>query len=62
VGVPLTEAQAAGFEAAIANRLATIVIVAIGAGYYMMARSDISRALGRQEPPPIGEQPSGGGS
>jgi uncharacterized protein (TIRG00374 family) len=54
-------ASAAGFSAALANRLATIIIVAIGAGYYMMARSEINRAL---EPPPsgtpIGEQPSGG--
>jgi uncharacterized protein (TIRG00374 family) len=58
VGVTPEEAFAAGFAAALANRLATIVIVAIGAGYYMMARGEIRRAIGGQDPQ-IGEQPSG---
>jgi uncharacterized protein (TIRG00374 family) len=52
------EAFAAGFAAALANRLATIVIVAIGAGYYMMARGEIGRVMGGQDPQ-VGEQPSG---
>jgi len=61
-GVTPEVASAAGFLAALANRLATIVIVAIGAGYYMTARGEINRALGGPPEPgtPIGEQPSGG--
>ena len=64
LGNPLitaAQAGAAGIGAALANRLATIIIVAVGAAYYMTARAEINRAL---EPPqsrtPIGEQPSGG--
>ena len=58
MGVTPQLVRRAGFATALANRLATIVIVAIGAGYYMMARGEIRRAIGGQDPQ-IGEQPSG---
>jgi uncharacterized membrane protein YbhN (UPF0104 family) len=60
VGVTAAQAGAAGLGAALANRLATVIIVAIGAGYYMMARGEIRRVIAHQESAPkIGEQPSG---
>ena len=59
-GVTAAQAGAAGLGAALANRLVTIVIVAIGAGYYMTARGEIRRVIGPQESgPTVGEQPSG---
>jgi uncharacterized protein (TIRG00374 family) len=57
-GVTAAQAGAAGLGAALANRLATVLIVAIGAGYYMMARGEIGRVIGGQDPQ-VGEQPSG---
>jgi len=45
VGVTAAQAVGAGVAAALANRMATIIIVAIGAGYYMTARSEIGQAL-----------------
>jgi glycosyltransferase 2 family protein len=53
VGVTAAQASGAGFAAALANRVVTIIIVAIGAGYYMTARSEIGRAL---TPPPVSQQ------
>jgi glycosyltransferase 2 family protein len=58
--ITVEQAHAAGFEAALANRVATVLIVAIGAGYYLMARSEISRVIrGQDSGPTVGEQPSG---
>jgi len=45
VGVSALQASGAGVAAALANRVATVVIVAIGAAYYMTARSEIGEAL-----------------
>lgn len=60
--ITVEQAKAAGIGAALANRLATVLIVAVGAGYYMMARGEIGRVIGPQESgPTIGEQPSGTG-
>jgi uncharacterized membrane protein YbhN (UPF0104 family) len=57
-GVTVEQASGAGIGAAFANRLATVVVVAIGASYYMMARADIGRALGTSESsPPVTQQP-----
>jgi glycosyltransferase 2 family protein len=51
------QAGAAGLGAALTNRLVTVVIVAIGAAYYMTARSEIRRALEPPAAPSITQQP-----
>lgn len=57
-GVTIDQAKAAGIGAALANRLATVVIVAVGAGYYMTARGEINRALrGQAQAPPVTQRP-----
>jgi uncharacterized protein (TIRG00374 family) len=56
-GVPAAQAAAAGLGAALANRLVTIVIVAIGSAYYMTSRSEIRRALEPPPGPPLSQQP-----
>ena len=50
-GMPVPEADAAGagFTTALAYRLTTIVIAAIGAGYYLTSRSEIGSMLAEQE-------------
>jgi glycosyltransferase 2 family protein len=52
VGVTAAQASGAGVAAALANRVATVIIVAIGAAYYMTARREIGQALTEQEPGP----------
>jgi uncharacterized protein (TIRG00374 family) len=56
-GVPAAQAAAAGLGAALANRLVTVVIVAIGSAYYMTSRSEIRRALEPPPGPPLSQQP-----
>jgi glycosyltransferase 2 family protein len=59
-GMPVSanEANGAGFMTALAYRVSTIVIAAIGAGYYLTSRGEIRRALRDQRSAsPVGEQP-----
>jgi uncharacterized membrane protein YbhN (UPF0104 family) len=51
-GVTAAQASGAGVAAALANRVATVIIVAIGAAYYMTARREIGEALTEQKPDP----------
>lgn len=48
-GVSEESAAAAGFLAAVAFRMVTMAIAALGGGYYLTARSEIAGATGRTE-------------
>jgi uncharacterized membrane protein YbhN (UPF0104 family) len=50
IATPAEAAQVAGLGTALAYRVISILIAAVGAGYYMVARSEIGRTLGPKEP------------
>jgi len=51
MGLPTVDAVATGVAVGLAFRIATIVIAAVGAGYYLTSRSEIGRIMSEQEPP-----------
>jgi uncharacterized protein (TIRG00374 family) len=55
--VPAAAAQAAGVATALAYRVVTIVIAAIGAVYYFASRGEIDSALHEEQTPPEGPTP-----